>query len=252
MKSLNLPFAVVSVALLGACGGGGGGSSGEASQNVEIPLRQALINQANNGISDRVAVTGTIDGNSATGSGTLVDQPAVATTITENGGTISIGNSGGTPVLESIHTVSETVTESGMSQPVTVSDTTVVFTNPSTGAEVAEIHQDTNTVVEFPAYTIPETVKPGDSGVLGVGTEYNEGGGPTGNTEEIDYSVQADTPSDALVIIEKKEKDKNGNVIDDKKREDKVDKNGNDTFVYKNDNGQKNGHADDLTGQNEQ
>ncbi|MEM5327670.1 hypothetical protein VSR34_13830 [Paraburkholderia sp. JHI2823] len=73
MKDFNLPFAVVSVALLGACGGGGGGGNGEASQNVEIPLRQALINQANNGISDRVAVTGTIDGNRATGSGTLVD-----------------------------------------------------------------------------------------------------------------------------------------------------------------------------------
>ena len=77
-------------------------------------------------------------------------------------------------------------------------------------------------------------------------------GGATGNTEEIDYSVQADTPSDALVIIEKKEKDKNGSVIDDKKREDKVDKNGNDTFVYKNDHGQKNGHQDNLNDQNEQ
>jgi len=223
--------------LLGACGGGGDGSETSSTtvvspQDVSIPLQTAVANETKSGMSTNFAVSGTVDGAPATGSGTLTDAPAVTTTL--NGST----------VLETTETVTDTVVQNG-APPIQASGTTEIFRDPTTFAEVGEIRG--GPVVDFPTYTIPPSAKPGDGGVLVIGKEFSDESRLTQTgTVQISYGVAADTSDAALVTITETDFDNNNNQTAEDDRTFEVDTKGNPKHIKDKVKGKQNGHQEDV------
>lgn len=230
-------ISVASSILLGACGGGGGDDSAAvsmSSQNVSVPLQTVVANEVTSGMSASFTVTGTVDNVPVTGTGTLTDAPAVATTLN------------GAPVFETTETVTDTITENG-APPIHESETTKIFRDPNTFATVSEDRG--GPVIDFPPYTIPVSVKPGDGGVLIIGTLFSDSSRTNQiGTVQISFSVAVNTADSGTVLVTFSETEfDNNNVQTDKSdRTFKVDAKGNFKHVKDKIKGKHNGHQKDV------
>jgi len=231
--SKTVLLVMLSAVLLGACGGGGDNTIIASPQNVSVPLQTAVVNQIDNGMSVNFSVSGTVDNTATTGSGTLTDAPPVPMALN------------GTAVLETTDTVTATLVENGVTSPP-ATETTEILTNPQTGAEVSETRGD-GTVVDFPEYTYPTSVKPGDSGALATGTKYSDQSrtDKTG-TVDISYSVESESPDTVKVHIDKKDRDNNNNQERDEERTYSIDSRGDSKFDSRQVKGSDQGHQDNL------
>jgi len=233
MMSKPVLLAVLSATLLGACGGGEDNTSTATPQAVSVPLQTAVINQIDNGMSANFSVSGTVDNIATTGSGTLTDAPPVTTVLN------------GTTVLETTDTVTDTLVENGVASPPQT-ETTQILTNPQTGAEVSETRGD-GSVVDFPSYTIPTSVMPGDSGTLTTGTKYSDQSRTDKiGTVDISYNVESESQETVKVHIDKKDKDNNNVQQRDEERTYSIDKDGNSKFDSRQVKGSDQGHQDNL------
>ncbi|MBV8271203.1 MAG: hypothetical protein JO067_02920 [Cupriavidus sp.] len=231
--SKTVLLAMLSATLLGACGGGEDNTSTATPQTVSVPLETAVINQVDNGISANFTVAGTVDNTATTGSGTLTDAPPVATALN------------GTTVLETTDTVTDTLTENGVASPPQT-ETTQILTNPQTGAEVSETRSD-GSVVDFPPYTIPTSVMPGDSATLTTGTKYSDQSRTDKvGTVDISYSAESESPETVKVHFDKKDKDNNNVQQRDEERTFSIDRDGNSKFESRQVKGSDQGHQDNL------
>jgi hypothetical protein len=229
----SVPWIMLSAMLLGACGGGDNNSGTVSPLNVSVPLQTAVLNEVSSGLSANFSVSGTVDNATTTGSGTLTDSPAVPMVLN------------GASVLEVTDTVSDTLVENGVSAPPQT-ETTQIFTNPQTGAEVSETRND-GSVVDFPAYTYPPSVQPGDSGTLTTGTKYSdETRTDKTGTVDISYSADAESSDTVKVHIDKKDRDNNNNVERDEERTYSVDENGDSKFDSRQVKGSDQGHQVNL------
>jgi len=231
--SKTVLLAMLSTMLFGACGGGEDNTSTASLQNVSVPLQTAVVNQIDNGMSASFTVSGTVDNTATTGSGTITDAPPVATALN------------GTAVLETTDTVADTLVENGATVPQQT-EMTQILTNPQTGAEVSETRGD-GSVVDFPAYTYPTSVKPGDSGTLATGTKFSDPSrtDKTG-TVEISYSADSESSDTVKVHIDKKDRDNNNIQQRDEERTFSVDRDGNSKFESRQVKGSDQGHQDNL------
>jgi hypothetical protein len=233
---MKVLIAFLAALFLAACGGGGCDNCG--ANNVTVPLAAAELAIIQTGETDTMAVSGTVDGQVASGSATLTDTVPKLTTLN------------GVTVLETVETVTETRTEANGAT-VTVTESIDIFTNPDTGAIIEEDRSD-GTVVTFPPYTLPTETAPGGGGILAEGTIYSDKNKTTViGTEELSYSVEADTETDDKVTFEKKDKVNNGHAIRDEKKQYKIDNKGNGSFVSRVINGEDGGHNENLD-ENEQ
>jgi len=227
---------VATFLLVGACGGGGDntGSSGTTTvspQDVSVPLQTAVANETNSGMSANFAVSGTVDNVPVSGSGTLTDAPAVATTLNS------------VPVLETTETVTDTIVQNGTS--AQASETTKIFRDPNTFAEVSEDRG--GTVVDFPPYTVPASVKPGDGGVLVIGKLFSDSNRTTQiGTVQISFSVVANTSDSALVTFSETDFDNNNVQTAEYDRTFEVDSKGKPKHVKDKVKGKQNGHQVDV------
>jgi len=182
-------MAMVFTILLAGCGGGGGDSGSSSSapvQSVSVPLQTAVANEVNNGITVNFSISGTVGATAVTGSGTLMDDKAVAAMLN------------GVSVLKTTETLSGTVIANGAASPFSASRT--IFRNPATFAEVLE--DLGGPVVVFPEYTYPASVKAGDAATLVTATAFSSSAQTikTG-TVALSYSVAADTATSLLVTF---------------------------------------------------
>jgi len=221
--------------LLGACGGGDdntGSSTAISPQDVSVPLQVAVANEVTAGMSTNFAVTGTVDSVPVTGSGTLTDAPAVGATF--NGGI----------ALDTKETVTDTITESGM-PPAQASTTTDIFRDPTTFAVVGENRG--GPVVDFPPYTIPASVKPGDGGVLAIGKEFSDSSmsNQTG-TVQLSFGTAADTSDAVQVTFTETDFDNNNVQTAEDDRTFEVDTQGKSKHIKDKVMGKQNGHQENV------
>jgi hypothetical protein len=244
-NKMKVLIAFLTALFLTACGGGGScvncstsGISGTSTSNVAVPLASAEVAIVAAGETDTMTVSGTVDGQAASGSTILTETPSQSTTLNN------------TPVAKSTETVTDTVTKADGTT-ATVTESSDIFTNPGTGAIVEE-HRSDGTAVTFPPYTPPKEVAPGDSGTLANGTIYSDNNKTAViGTEELSYSVEADTATDDKVTFEKKDKDNNGNMTRDEKKKYKIDDQGNSKLASRTIDGKEGGHSENLI-ENEQ
>jgi hypothetical protein len=168
------------IVLLGGCGGGGGGSSTQTipppavvDPNLAVPFQTAMANLINNGVNKSYTLSGAV-----TGSGTWTIGPATA-------GTITSGPLNGTSVLQS------TLVATG-----TVSTTGIYLYSPSNYTLLNESFTSRN--IYFSAYTNPATVKAGNTGTLGSGSDNTVF--PASTITSV-YSVASNTANSLLVTI---------------------------------------------------
>ncbi|WP_011296120.1 hypothetical protein [Cupriavidus necator] len=226
---------VASLMLVGACGGndntGGSATTTISPQDVSVPLQTAVANEANSGMSINFAISGTVDNVPVSGSGTLTDTPAVATTLK------------GVPVLETTETVTDTIVQNGTS--AQASETMKIFRDPNTFAEVSEDRG--GPVVDFPPYTIPASVKPGDGGVLVIGKLSSDDSRTTQiGTVQIAFSVAANTSDSVLVTFSETDLDNNNVQTAEDDRTFEVDSKGKPKHVKDKVKGKHNGHQEDV------
>lgn len=195
---LSLPVALVSVALLAACGGGGSGSTAAAvvvDPNLTVPVQAAIASLVTQGVSKSFTLSGWIDHSTLanpvphtpiTGSGTLTIGPA--STVVANSGPLS-----GTSAFQSVQVLSGTATSGGQSSPISGTATAYYSTSNYT---VLATWDGTNFSYYSP-YTYPTSVKAGDTGTFGNATT----GGFFPVTTSTVYSVASDTATTLLVTI---------------------------------------------------
>ncbi|WP_254776132.1 hypothetical protein [Ralstonia sp. 25mfcol4.1] len=200
-------------------------------QDVSVPLQTAVANVVMGGMSVNFSISGTADNVAVTGNGTLTDTPGVTTTLN------------GTTVVETTETMTDTIVLNGTSEQAT--ETMEIFRNPDTFAEVSEDRG--GTVVDFPPYTYPASVKPGDGGTLATGKMFSDNTrtNQTG-TVELSYSVDPDTSSSVLVTLKEKDFDSNSVQAAEDDRTFEVDTKGKPKHVKDKVKGKHNGHQVDI------
>lgn len=174
------------ILLLVGCGGGGGGSG---SRTETFPVKQAFRDFFKDGSTSNFVVSGTINGVSVTGSGTY--SSTVATTGTFEGSSAFVVS----------NTLTGSITGSGNTQQLDYSSTSYFDTNYNPIGFEDDESYSTSTVEEWPV-----TVKAGDSGDLGIQTNYTDNSKSimTG-TVESSYSVTAGSLDSVTIKITKLE-----------------------------------------------
>jgi hypothetical protein len=214
MKNLFNVSAIVLLTVLAGCGGGGGGSTSNVASNppvvtptppVTVPFQTAMANRINNGVNKSFTISGWYQYTSVilTGSGTLVENPAIVTTIPALPGGIGLGSLTGTVALEVTGSLTETIFCNG----ATFSSTNVVtaFYNtsdytgletvvgPLTAPTLASVNQNLYGVPGDVPY--PSTVAAGDAGTFGTAQDSQ------GNQYATYYSVASDSANSLLVTV---------------------------------------------------
>jgi hypothetical protein len=166
------------IVLIGGCGGGGGSSTPSippvvVDPNLSVPFQTAMANLINNGVNKSYTLSGAV-----TGSGTWAIGPATAVTITS-------GSLNGTSVLQS------TLVATG-----TDSTTGTYLYSPSNYTLLKESFTSRN--IYFSAYTNPATVKAGNTGTLGSGSDNTVF--PASTITSV-YSVASNAANSLLVTI---------------------------------------------------
>ncbi|BDB28881.1 hypothetical protein CTP10_R62940 (plasmid) [Cupriavidus sp. P-10] len=206
---------------LGGCGGGdddndGTGAASTPVQPLTVPLTTAMASLAANGLTANFSISGTVENVPVSGSGTLIATPFVATSLDN------------TSVLRTTETVSGTVVANGNSAPF--SNTRAIFRNTVTYAVM--VIDEGDAFVVFADYTIPPTVKAGDSGPLATATIFSDSTRATkvGTLIEL-YSVATDTGSSLLLtLIDKMFDNSNARIAEDETTF-RIDTSGNISFV---------------------
>ncbi|TDF64569.1 hypothetical protein [Cupriavidus sp. L7L] len=204
---------------LGGCGGDDNDSNEAATTPVQpltVPLSTAMASLAANGLTASFSISGTVENVPLSGSGTLTATPFVATSLNN------------TSVLRTTETVSGTVVANGNSMPF--SNTRTIFRNTVTYAVM--VIDEGDAFVVFADYTIPPTVKAGDSGPLASATIYSDSTQATkvGTLTE-SYSVAADTGSSLLLTLLDKVFDNSNARIAEDETTFRIDTSGNISFV---------------------
>lgn len=190
---------ILAVMALAGCGGGGG-SGGTSSQppavtidpNFTVPLRAALAGIATKGLSGSFSISGTTAGASniqVTGTGTVTLSPGAPDTLN------------GSPVTKSTQTLSGSMTVSG-SPATAISSSSLNFTNSADSSRIADESAAAFTI--YTAYTIPASVKAGDTGPAWLSTMFKDRSQitlPGIGRVVATYSASKDTATSLLVTI---------------------------------------------------
>jgi hypothetical protein len=174
------------------CGGGGGGGGGApvaaapVASTSTFQIRAEIANEFNSVSSDQFSISGTLNGQAFTGSGTGVSGSASSVTFE------------GAPALQKSQTTSFTIVANGVSVPVTTNSVVYVDSNynplgKSSSSEYA---------VLFGAATIPTTAVVNDNGTAYTFNRYANSSKATFlGTEVVTYVLAADTASTALLKV---------------------------------------------------
>lgn len=188
VKPILKPLIIINffLFLLVGCGGGGGSSN---SRSDTFPVKQAFRDLNKDGSTSNFTVTGTINGVSVTGSGSYISSAAVAGTF-EGSSAFVVSN-----------TLSGSITGNGNTLQLNYSSSSYFDTNYNPIGFEDDESYSTSTIEEWPV-----TVKAGDSGDLGIQTNYTDDSKSimTG-TIESSYAVTAGSLGSVTIKITKLE-----------------------------------------------
>lgn len=181
-------LSLVGIVLTGCGGGGSGGAPPPPTvvvdPNLTVPLQTAMANLVNNGLSQSYSLTGWIDNSTST--------PLPHTPLSGSG-TVTIG----TPI--------SWVFSSGPLTGVVILKSVAVFTGAAASTATYYFSTADYTILAinsggyfsyYSPYTIPATVKAGDTGATGG---YHTGSVYSGDTTTGVYSVASDRANSLLV-----------------------------------------------------
>jgi hypothetical protein len=221
--SLMKFFLLGLVTLLTACGGGGGdsGSSGPVVSTTSFPFSTANANLINNGYTHNYTLTGwqIVNGvqYNVTGSGTIAQSAAAASTFE------------GQAALLNTQTSTGTVTANGQSAPLPT--TTVQQYSTSNYVPLGYVDSGEYCVMQGTP-TIPATVKVGDTAVLGTYTCYANSSKTTVlGTSKMSYVIEADTANTAIINIKEEDYDASSTLTFTSQQRWRIDVNGGVSFV---------------------
>lgn len=185
--------------LLTACGGGGGGGAtapAQVASTQTFQIKTAIVNNFNATSTKSFTVSGTLNGVSVTGTGTVTNGSISSTTFE----TIS--------ALQKVSTVSMSLTANGVTTPITTTSTSYVDTNYVPLGSLSTEYE----VVTAPV-TIPTTALVNDTGTAYTANRYTSISKATLlGTDTVTYVMLPDTASTALLKVIHTSKDTGGNI----------------------------------------
>jgi hypothetical protein len=195
-KALTYALAVISFALLAACGGGGGSSVPVAS-TASFPLLTVLAN-ALQASSNTYSISGTVNGSAVTGSGTVTR------------GALSAGTFEGSSAQQRTTTSTGSFIVNGQNIPLNSSGVDWYSSNYyPLGSSSGEDY-----VVVTGSAVIPTTVKVNDTAIIYTANIYsNSSKTLLRGTATMSYVVEADTETTALLTLISTEKNSVNTVI---------------------------------------
>ena len=184
-KLVKITVIIISGSLFSACGGGGGSAPATTTttSSLSFPVAQAIANFVSASHNYNYSMTGTENGTSVTGTGTVSYSAAVNSTFE---GQVALAQSG---------TISGTISGNGNTVPYAFSGTDFYTTNYGwLGNSGSGSYCVARTTQSFPS-----SAKVGDTAILGTNDCYQDS---TKNikteTDEDSYVVEADTSTTAL------------------------------------------------------
>jgi hypothetical protein len=164
MHGASRTYLAVSFAILiSACGGGNNPASMQAPPPANFDLQAGMAKMVTKGLSDNVALSGTVSVNGVstafTGSGTFTRAPAVSATFN------------GTAAMSQNTTVSGSVTAAGQTTPYSTSVTDYYASSDS--AFLGEVSASEYDVAQAPI-VFPTMIVGGSSGTLGTLSRYTD------------------------------------------------------------------------------
>lgn len=175
------------LALLGGCGGGGSSSSssGSVTSSISFDLGQAKANLSANGVSQPVDVSGKVNSVDISGSGTITESPATASTFE------------GQTALRVTGSFSGSVSGGGQTIPLGVSAQVYATTNYVPLGEV--LPSGEYWVAQAGSTSVPTTVKVNDTAVTAKFNRYSDSSKTTLlGTAVRSYVIEPDTSKTAI------------------------------------------------------
>lgn len=194
MNTLKLLFAISVLLLVSACGGGGGGSNGPVTSTETFQLKTAYVNTFNDVRSLPFTISGTVSGESVTGSGMLTLSTPTRSTFES------------ITALQKNSVMTMNITIKGVTASVASSDSSFVDSNYTPlGSNSNEYVVVTNNVA------ILTIARVGDSGTWTTSNRYtNNTKTSLLGTRTVTYVLEPDTSATALLKIIETDKDRSG------------------------------------------
>lgn len=179
---------------LSACGGGGSGGTALAPGPAAVNFGAAFASLINNGLSVNVSLSGSVQGNAISGTGTYALAPSVSAPFDNGAAALS-------------QALSATFNVTAGGQTITVTSSVTDYYQTGSYAFLGEQDNNPPPPLEFdialPPLTYPSMVKFGDTAVLGTVMRYQDNTkSSAAGTATVSYLVKAGAANSDTLIVE--------------------------------------------------